>query len=201
MPNAKLWPQRKAQPGFPALEPSPRNSNPHLGLCTRWPRFSANSLLTFQVRIASQARERSNIFALLRVSRQIYAETALLPYNVNTFAVEDLSSNDVLKAGKSANRLKKYQLGQITELEIRLTNAGVMCRYPWIASLNPSKFTVLTGLRRITIQVFSCDEWRTSSFSQIETRLRSFPCVSLLLVGYEIVVEKMDLSWIAYNAE
>jgi hypothetical protein len=146
-------------------------------------------------------RERSNIFALLRVSRQIYAETALLPYNVNTFAVEDLSSNDVLKAGKSANRLKKYQLGQITELEIRLTNAGVMCRYPWIASLNPSKFTVLTGLRRITIQVFSCDEWRTSSFSQIETRLRSFPCVSLLLVGYEIVVEKMDLSWIAYNAE
>jgi hypothetical protein len=55
MPNAKLWPQRKAQPGFPALEPSPRNSKPHLGLCTRWPRFSANSLLTFQVRIASQA--------------------------------------------------------------------------------------------------------------------------------------------------
>jgi hypothetical protein len=146
--------------------------------------------------------ERSNLFTILRVCRQIYAETALLPYNVNVFSVHDLLGDDALQVGKSANRLKKYQLSQIAELKITLTSSGVMFPYSWTScSLNPSKFMDLTGLRRIKIQIFTCDEWKASSFSQVETRLRSYAGVSLLVDRYDLVIEKMDATWQAYHAE
>jgi hypothetical protein len=144
-----------------------------------------------------RTHERLNTFALLRVCRQIYAETALLPFIVNTF-----SALDCRNLRKSFKAFRKYQRSQITHLQIKVWGSAVRAPAYWFASsLKPDKFAVLPGLRRIKFQLFPDDKWKNKSFSETETFLRSIPEFALLANKYDIVVEKMDVTWLTLHRE
>jgi hypothetical protein len=142
-----------------------------------------------------EPRERPNAFALLRVCRQIYVETAIISFRANTFSVFWFAR---IKA--SAKAFSKYQRSQITDLLFE------SCGYDnvWLSwmrtSMALSNFSALPGLRRIKFQIFPSFAG-TASFSKIETDLRSLQEFALLNGTYEVVFEEMDVSWDAFHEE
>jgi hypothetical protein len=141
--------------------------------------------------------ERLNTFALLRVCRQIYAETALLPFSGNTFSVVACR-----KMGNPAKAFKKYQCSQITHLQVELWDSAVRVSPRWFVSLLSLKnFAFLPGLRCIKVQLFPDKDWEFMSFSKTKTLLRLIPEYALLADKYDLVVEKMDVSWVTFYRE
>jgi hypothetical protein len=68
---------------------------------------------TFKPRL--KPSDRKNAMALLRACRQVYWETASLPYKLNTFVAEAASELTAL-----VTQLRPYQHTQITSLEFGL---------------------------------------------------------------------------------
>jgi hypothetical protein len=62
-------------------------------------------------------KERIRGLDLLRACRQIYSETALLPYTENTFSFRSFSS-----AKDNMQRLKTFQLSAVTRVQFEVTH-------------------------------------------------------------------------------
>jgi hypothetical protein len=141
----------------------------------------------------AKPHEGLNTFALLRVCRQTYAETALLPFSVNTFAALDCCN-----LGKSVKAFKKYQRSQITHLQVEHLVSDVQASQWFKSSLDLKNYDVLPGLRCVKFQLFPCMISGHKSFSEAETILRSLPEFALLADKYDAVVEEMEVSWLTF---
>lgn len=138
--------------------------------------------------------ERKNTLALLLVCRQIYAETALLPFSSNTFSIRPHWRQ------KAAKKFKTHQCKQVVELRFEMT-VSELKDHDSLVLLHPSRYTAMTGLRRIRICAFSDAEWNDTAFSEWEDALRPTVEHQLEAHGFELVVEKMGMSWVQYYAD
>lgn len=80
---------------------------------------------------------------LLEVCKQIHREAALLPYELNTFAIRALEDLPLL-----ASRLSSDQLSAIRRLEITLYGM------PWFDNLSVITFESMGGLERVSFLAF-----------------------------------------------
>jgi hypothetical protein len=89
-----------------------------------------------------------------------------------------------------------YQLRQIQELEFELdAHSFARTRSPRLDDFfDISNLEVFTGLRRVHIRVHSYDEWKNDCFLADKMRFHSLYEPALRAAGYELVVEKVDLS-------
>jgi hypothetical protein len=88
-------------------------------------------------------------FALLLISRQIYKETHLLPYALNTFHCTNLWDLSIC-----LRRLTPAQRGAIQTFKLRwYTGECMMCeKYHLVREIRPGKDVVmLTGLERLVV--------------------------------------------------
>jgi hypothetical protein len=142
-------------------------------------------------------RERVNASALLRTCRQIYAETALIPFAVNTFSVND----DYWPLRRVVKSLPKYQRSQITELRVELQSSELTeGSEPWWKCIfDTNRFSALPGLQCIRVCVFPSDDWETTIFSNCEARLRLCVESDLRSKGHDLVVEKMNTKYAVFE--
>lgn len=138
--------------------------------------------------------ERPNIFALLRVCRQIYAETALLPLAVNVLPVRPWWS-----LTPAVRPFRTYQIKQIEELRVEI-GLFELCgpSEHWLDYfIVGGKFALLPNLRRVRVSLFSHLEPKRESkpLAEYESQLHTALDSRLLSAGYELVVEGMETSW------
>lgn len=153
------------------------------------------TLLSWQKRLFRPKRsKRANIFAILRVCRQIYAETALLPVSVNSFSTKHSWS-----LRRAVRLWRAYQRNQLTELQIEITTSELQ-RPPeqWLIGLvEDGNFALLPALRRIRVCLFlgRMPEGKVQPLAEYAKLLYSAVGSKLASAGYELVVEEMDVSW------
>jgi hypothetical protein len=140
-----------------------------------------------------ERRERSNAFALLRVCRRIYAETAVLPFFANTISI-----GDCWLLRRDARRLRTSQRNQVTELsiEVHTSEHGLDDEEHRVfleGELRMGKFALFPSLQRLNFYLFSSNHWQNKSFLECETRIRSFFEADLRARAYVMLVEKMSM--------
>lgn len=142
---------------------------------------------------------RSNTLALLRVCRQIYVETALLPVTANA-----LSLDVYQKIQRGISHLRKYMCSDIREVHLEIPD---WVRFPQyqprvrrhMQEMRLSKW--LPGLKHINIRVFADSDWKYKDFMADGAFLQQEVVQELLARGYAVTVEHMRLNWYAYHQE
>jgi hypothetical protein len=100
------------------------------------------------VKIQPPFKENRNTLALLRTCRQIYSETALLPYKSSTYSCDLWQP-----LSHGLRHMKRFQRAQIEDLQVELD-------LPWsrnpvrIQELCVDKLAILPGLKRVRILAF-----------------------------------------------
>lgn len=128
--------------------------------------------------------------ALLRISRQVYHETALLPFASNTFSITD---HHRLKP--PFNSFKVYQLQHITSVQLEMSDFSVdhpSDRFMSFGSaMRSNGLKYLPGLQRIHIYIIiSIDSMKSvseESKNQILEQVKSFVANRDLKISIEIV--------------
>jgi hypothetical protein len=135
-----------------------------------------------------QPCERVNIFSLLTVCRQIYAETAILPLSTNTISLRQYWSQ-----GKALNAIKTYQRKHVHEIQIEmLSNEFYADNIGFLrSSLSKATYASFPELQRIRIRMFPFTSWEETPFLECEQALRSAVESDLRVLGYDLLVEKM----------
>jgi hypothetical protein len=151
-----------------------------------------------RARVLPRPCDRINIFALLRVCRQIYAETALLPFTANTFSFVDFWD-----IGRRTKDLRKYQYSQIRTLQLELYYL-----YP-VNAVNQDRLRALLNkirlikrfpcLQCIHICLFPTAKRLKACRSNCEAFIRAELAPEVLAMGYELTIEKIRTSWGAFN--
>jgi hypothetical protein len=139
-----------------------------------------------------QPCERKNAFSLLRTCRQIYAETAVLPFTINRF-----SMTCYWTLLKSSKHFRKYQCSQIEKIQLEQSMYGLQERYRELVKSNlaeRSLSTVLPGLRRIHIRAFPCSYYTGVTFGAFEAFLQSEVIPGMLAKGYQVSIEEMNIT-------
>jgi hypothetical protein len=103
----------------------------------------------FKNKLKLPTLERGHTLALLRTCRQIYAETALLPFKLSIVIVPRWSS---LK--RTLNSLKSFQYAQIQHIQMEMSMlplqiGSVFSEYDY------HQLNLLTGVKRIRVLVFN----------------------------------------------
>jgi hypothetical protein len=142
--------------------------------------------------------ERTNTFALLRVCRQIYAETALLPFSANTFLFRRYWD-----MGGRTNDLRKHQYSQIRDVQLEVTTLDTT------KSVFQDRLTVrfkkmqldrrFPGLQRLHVCVFPFRKKPKWSVSKCEAFIRTNLAPDVLAMGYGVTIEKMRTGWPRFN--
>ncbi|KAF2132695.1 hypothetical protein P153DRAFT_354171 [Dothidotthia symphoricarpi CBS 119687] len=114
--------------------------------------------------------ERTDGLALLRTCRQVFAETALVPWAASLFAFNHpLTMRQVMK------KLKGYQRKSITMLRLDVHSPN---QIPWWNPLrNPRRFLTqgqLTGVKHVHLRVFRCHRVIDYSVTPVLENLRAF---------------------------
>jgi hypothetical protein len=120
-------------------------------------------------RLMPPVTKRKNALALLRACRQIYAETALLPYKSSIFST---TFGAALKPRLQS--LKSFQRAQIEEIqfEVLITQLSTRERLrSMVNQLDVKKLAILPGLKRVGICVF-CPKHISESRSEYKSRLK-----------------------------
>ncbi|KAH3989403.1 hypothetical protein HBI25_120030 [Parastagonospora nodorum] len=97
--------------------------------------------------------ERMNGTQLLRTCRQIYTETALLPYRANTFILETL---DTIK--HELKKMKPFQRARIEKIQFEVNTNLFMLD----TALGKDNLEVIPGLKHVHVVAF-CDSSRDAS--------------------------------------
>jgi hypothetical protein len=141
---------------------------------------------------------RVNIFAILRVCRQIYAEASLFPISVNSF-----STNNEWTLKRALRPWRTYQRKQLTDLHIEVATSELGSPpEQWLLYLvEDGNFSLLPNLRRIRVCLFlsSMDEGKVQPLVEYAKLLHSAVGPKLASAGFELVVEQMDGCWSDYN--
>jgi len=96
--------------------------------------------------------ERSNGTQLLRTCRQIYTETALLPYKTNTFIFETYTP-----VKYDLKRMKAFQRAHIEKIQFDVDcQAGDTDPYKLMFALGEDNLEVLPGLKHVHVVAFCC---------------------------------------------
>jgi hypothetical protein len=61
------------------------------------------------------------------------------------------------------------------------------------------KFSILTGLHRVRVCLFPCDDWKANTFYKCETSLQSCLESDLRARGYDLLTKKMNIHWVDYS--
>jgi hypothetical protein len=137
--------------------------------------------------------EGKKAWALLRTCRQIYAETALLPYKSSIFS-------DTLRTPLKSQLkcLKTFQRAQIEDLQVEVMLPG-HTRSPHLSGLRRVKLDILPGLKRIRVLAFRHVNCSETKIEECRTATRSE--LDLLLAGTNIsfMFEVIEMSWIDYD--
>ncbi|KAH4611199.1 hypothetical protein HBI25_120090 [Parastagonospora nodorum] len=141
--------------------------------------------------------EGNNVFALLRVCRQIYSETAPLSFAVNSFSIK-LG----YRMSTTGFRLfQRYQIHQIKELRIEVSSPEQLRCPGYPTGFQDLKLGVLPELRRIRFCLFSGHKhgWDKSSFAESEKLLREALDLTTWMPSYDLIVEKMEMTLFKFN--
>lgn len=180
------------------LPPEIRNRIWHLALGGKLIRHNVYGRGRY--RMMPRPSERENAFDLLRTCRQIYAETALLPFSANTFSWSFYSN-----LGTSVRAFRKFQCSQLLEVQFEMPASDL--NDPWSKNYLKGVFGGLTlgkwlpGLQLIHFCVFPDPSWDVISFTACDAFLRSDIVPIMLLKGYEITIEKMNEGWWDFHQE
>jgi hypothetical protein len=140
-----------------------------------------------------QPQERINAFTLLAACRQIYAETAALPFAANTVSI-----SSCYRLSVERRRLRRGLRSQITELSVEMSTSRLVRSWGGIESFEVTKLALFPGLKRVRFCLFPVENWQNISFPEGETLLRSLFEQELSANGYGMLVEKMDMSLCEY---
>jgi hypothetical protein len=134
-------------------------------------------------------QERINAFTLLAACRQIYVETAVLPFAANTVSIRSCYWLSVER-----RRLRIGLRSQITELSVEISTSRLVKSGGAIESIEVTKLALFPGLKRVRFCLFPVEDWQNISCPEGETLLRSLFEQELSANGYGMLVEKMDMS-------
>ena len=147
--------------------------------------------------IGPPTHQRYCDFTLLRNCRQIYQETAVLPYQLNTFTIINLQS---LKA--DLGRPTDFQREQIVNIRLDVTKRtglsfGVAGN---AADLQQRNRALLPALKRIHVHVFGPDLYRTQIIPPGHTndcinKVREQLDIQFDTKGFDISFEEMGTCW------
>ncbi|KAH4935009.1 hypothetical protein HBI79_080080 [Parastagonospora nodorum] len=135
--------------------------------------------------------EKKNAFALLRVCRQIYSETASLSFAVNSFSIRSHRRMSFA----SLRHFQRYQIHQINEIRIEVASPVT-----WI-HFDKLKLGILPELRRIRFCIFPDPDhkWEKKSFTECENSVREILLLTTWASSYDLIVEKMEMSFSRYT--
>ncbi|KAH3914438.1 hypothetical protein HBH56_089250 [Parastagonospora nodorum] len=135
--------------------------------------------------------EKKNAFVLLRACRQIYSETAPLSFAVNNFSIRSHWRVSIT----SLRHFQRYQIHQIKDLRIEVSSPGMLMYFDKL------KLGVLSELRRIRFCIFPDrkHKWEKKSFTECENSLREIPLLTTWASSYDLIVEKMEMSFSTFN--
>jgi hypothetical protein len=139
-----------------------------------------------------EPRERGNIFALLTACRQIYAETSVLPFVVNTFSIQQSWG-----LRSDTKRFRKGQRSQIDELSLDVMTSDFGQNYGQYLKtvIDVATLAAFPELKRLKFCLFPHQDWRYMCFAECETRIRSLYEYGLSAQGIDMLVEKMDVDF------
>jgi hypothetical protein len=145
------------------------------------------------------ASERPGGLALLRTSRQIYAETVLLPYKLNTFS---FAPNMMIK--HDIGCLKPIQRSQIEDIQLELVpkkgwrfKRGATLQE--LAQLSKYNLDFLPALKRIHVIVFDTWGHGQHGYNYCVSTLRGRLQVFLANRDVSITFEAATESWNHYD--
>jgi hypothetical protein len=143
--------------------------------------------------LLEEPKERHLAFALLRTSRQIYAEASLVPYAANAFTKGRYSRFDAFK-----KRLKRYQRSQIRQIRVEVTyyelqrassyHLNVLDLHKWFP-----------GLQQVHICVFPLSNSAAPSFPACVKILRTDIEPMIRDIGCDMTIEEMAIEWGSYD--
>jgi hypothetical protein len=144
-----------------------------------------------KIPVQPKPSEKKNAFALLRVCRQIYSETAPLSFAVNSFSIRPHYRVSVA----NLRRFQRYQIHQIKEIRIEMDSL-----VEWI-QFDKLKLGILPELRRIRFSIFPDrkHKWEKKSFTECENSLREVLLHTTWASSYDLIVEKMEMSFSTFN--
>lgn len=124
--------------------------------------------------------ERRNGTQLLRTCRQIYSETALLPYKTNTFVFETYTP-----VKYDLKRMKAFQRAHIEKIQFDVDcQAGDTDPYKLMFALGKDNLEVLPSLKHVHVVAFCCHGRHDPGFSDemksVEAVIRNILNVGLV---------------------
>jgi hypothetical protein len=103
--------------------------------------------------------------------------------------------------GKALNAIKTYQRKHVHEIRIEMLsnefyadNTGFLR-----SSLSKATYASFPELQRIRIRMFPFASWENTPFLECEQALRSAVESDLRVLGYDLLVEKMDTTLNAFE--
>ena len=156
------------------------------------PMLARPNYRTFSL-VLSQA-ESKDPTALLRVCRQVYAETALLPLSLAI-----CSFRDIWCARVALKRLKAYQRKQITicrhEVESSFNDRRASSA-PYNAVLSPS---ILPGLKEFRVCIFTESELEAEDVQTMKHQAREYLWDTQFDLSVSVKVEQVGIGWTTYD--
>lgn len=167
-----------------------------------WAHALGNSMIqayhrrwTRSYRLRLKPPNRANAMSLLRTCRQIYQETAILPFKLNTFTMSSAYNIQALET-----RLKPYQRAQITSLqfEVQVENLSVRVNDPLVNARTYAYLKLLT-LEKFEICVFGHTKKHADSVARARASLMS--AIQSHLPHVYVAVTTTELGWHTYNGK
>ncbi|KAF2831381.1 hypothetical protein CC86DRAFT_138684 [Ophiobolus disseminans] len=149
-------------------------------------------------RMVPPKTERAFGLCLLRTCRQIYSETALLPYKLNIITFSHLSSfrHELMV-------LQKFQRSQVVGIHLEASRrSGIL--YPHqnfaknAANYRKRNLALLPVLKRIHVLVFGPDPFPVSYVDDCIKNSRYQIDIMFATENMEITFEVMTISWLDY---
>jgi hypothetical protein len=153
-------------------------------------------------RMVPRASDRALGLDLLRTCRQIYSETALLPYKLNTF-----SFNSYMDVNPHLATLARFQCRQITDIQLHVpTQAGLLWTTHRFASyvtrFQKRQLKLLPALKRLQILVFEPQGLSTASGPYMSEAIRNTrKQLDTLFATKDLAItfEEMKMPWYTYK--
>lgn len=146
-----------------------------------------------QQRVAAPACDHTTNLDLLRTCRQIYSETAALPYSKNVYCFRYWSS-----VKSQLNGFKQYQLANITHIQVKVYNTWDLM----ISTDSRHNLSFLPALKRVRLVMFGVVYGGgTSRMDHSEEITRKQLEVLLDGRNVQIVFEYVESFWTDYVAE
>jgi hypothetical protein len=155
-----------------------------------------------KILLRNSPRDTKNATALLRVCRQVFAETALLLYQLNNFSLPYYWSVSISTA---LRRLRAHQRRQIKKIQFEFERNDDIDVFiaKWLDKTKPTMGCAkwLPNLRCIQACFFKQGKWMTTSFDAWEKHFRSELEADMCSKGYELSVKEMEMTWNEYDDE